>query len=76
MEGYTMQSTKPRNTPANDEGNQHAFWAEMERLAMRGMDRPGTLTHAEISKMCRLALVAMNRNRGERSIVHPSSLQT
>ena len=65
MGSLTVPSIKPRTAPANQDGNQRMFWAEMERLAMRGMDSPGSLTHAEISKMCRLAFVAMSRKGPE-----------
>ena len=60
----------------NAEGNQQAFWSDMERLAMRGMDRPESLTPAEVSRMCRMAFVAMARKEGRRSSWHLPSSQT
>jgi hypothetical protein len=45
--------------PANGEGNQKAFWDEMRRIAMKGVEGPETLTNAEIRRICQLALAGM-----------------
>ena len=76
MRAPIVQFTEPRSASANDDGNQQTFWGQMELLAMRGMDKPETLTHAEISRMFRMAFVAMARKGSRRSSWHPSSSQT
>ena len=56
-----MPSKKLQRSPDDQYAVRKLVWGEMERLALKGMDSPGTLTHAEISRMCRLAFVAMWR---------------
>ena len=55
-----MQRTpKNRAAPANAEDNRRAFWSEAQRIAVKGAERPEPLTHEEIGRICRLALVGM-----------------
>ena len=67
MGSLDMQPIKSEATLPTPPSRRHPFMSEMERLAMRGMEAPESLTSTEISAMCRLAFVAMSVGGGVKS---------
>lgn len=64
-----MQPSKPEPfQPANGEDNRQAFWEEMKRLAILGVEEPRSLTPDQVQRVCRLVLVGMTRRDAPRSV--------
>ncbi|RYC29784.1 hypothetical protein D3273_22230 [Lichenibacterium minor] len=54
-----MEPTGPQPFIVNGESNQKAFWFEMQLLAMRGMERPESLTLEDIRRVCRVTVIGL-----------------